>query len=444
MKKKSKDLKNKQKLRNKSSILKSILVVINTLGRAGAEVALMGLLKAIGPEYDIDLYVITAQGEMVDELPEYVHVLNDMSTYSKEPIHSVAGAKALKKQVIRALFTKGMIIKNLGYLVRETVLMLSRCISSEANAQKGFKMDKLLWKSLSDASQVNNKHYDMAIAYLEGGSTYYVADHINADKKVGFVHISYEAAGYTKSLDHGVYDKLDRVYCVSDESAAAYKKFYPEHAAKVMVFHNIIDVKRIKDLAAQNAQWEGENPEEQMDGTRGDGQNVTRLLTVGRLNEQKGYDYAIKALALLKKQGIQVRWYALGDGDKRDELVELAKSLDVEDDFVILGIKENPYPYFKECDIYVQPSRFEGKCISMQEAMVLGKPIVATACSGNVEAIENEVNGLLVEVDEVAIADGIKRLIEDSQLRQRLADTAAQIDLGYEGELAQLLALIEG
>lgn len=430
--------------------MKSILVVINTLGRAGAEVALMGLLKAIGPEYDIDLYVITAQGEMVDELPEYVHVLNDMSTYSKEPIHSVAGAKALKRQVIRALFAKGMIIKNFGYLVRETVLMLARCFNSDANAQKSFKMDKLLWKSLSDASQVNNKHYDMAIAYLEGGSTYYVVDHINADKKVGFVHISYEAAGYTKSLDHGVYDKLDRVYCVSDESAAAYKKFYPEHAAKVMVFHNIIDVNRIKDLANQKAQWTTSDSVGQvmanpnLDGQNVDGQNVTRLLTVGRLNEQKGYDYAIKALALLKKQGIQVRWYALGDGDKRDELVELAKSLDVEDDFVILGIKENPYPYFKECDIYVQPSRFEGKCISMQEAMVLGKPIVATACSGNVEAIENEVNGLLVEVDEVAIADGIKRLIEDSQLRQRLADTAAQIDLGYEGELAQLLALIEG
>lgn len=407
--------------------MKSILVVINTLGRAGAEVALMGLLKAIGPEYDIDLYVITAQGEMVDELPEYVHMLNDMSTYSKEPIHSEAGAKALKRQVIRALFAKGMIIKNFGYLVRETVQMLGR---------KSFKVDKLLWKSLSDASLVNNKHYDMAIAYLEGGSTYYVADHINADKKVGFVHISYEAAGYTKSLDHGVYDKLDRVYCVSDESAAAYKKFYPEHAAKVMVFHNIIDVKRIKDMAAQNAEW----PEKCVESQE---KCVTRLLTVGRLNEQKGYDYAIKALALLKKQGVKAKWYALGDGDKRDELVELAQSLGVEDDFEILGIKENPYPYFKECDIYIQPSRFEGKCISMQEAMVLGKPIVATACSGNVEAIENEVNGLLVEIDENDIADGIKRLIEDSQLRQRLADTAAKIDLGYEGELAQLLALIE-
>jgi len=171
--------------------MKKLLFVINTLGQAGAETALMALLRRLDPkEYDISLYVLTGQGEMVSSLPEYVRLLN--KEYADCSVLSVEGQKRLKKTVLRSLFRRGNVFRLFPYLCANGFRMLFR---------GRLLADKLLWRVLSDAGERFEEEYDLAVAYLEGGSAYYVADHVKAKKKATFVHVDYGRAGYTRALD---------------------------------------------------------------------------------------------------------------------------------------------------------------------------------------------------------------------------------------------------
>ena len=187
--------------------MKQVLFVINTLGGAGAETAMIEMMRNMDPKkYEISLFVLLNQGELVHRLPEHVHVLNenisDCSVLSKE------GKKVLDRYIVSRLFVKMSLFRNFFYVISNFFQMVG----------KGKILpDKLLWKVMSDGASRFEKKYDMAIAYLEGGSTYYVADHVSAEKKVAFVHIDYGKAGYTPQLDLGCYDSYDRICTVSDE-----------------------------------------------------------------------------------------------------------------------------------------------------------------------------------------------------------------------------------
>ena len=150
--------------------MKKVLFVINTLGGAGAEKALLELLKRFSPEqYQTDLYVLLEQGELISQVPEYVNILN--RDYTAESVLTREGKKKLNKKVFRRLFTRGALFKNIPYLIKNISVMLK---------QKKIHADKLLWRVMSDSGMSLDKEYDMAIAYLEGGSTYFVHDHVMA------------------------------------------------------------------------------------------------------------------------------------------------------------------------------------------------------------------------------------------------------------------------
>lgn len=141
--------------------MKKVLFVINTLGGAGAEKALLELLKRFSPEqYQTDLYVLLEQGELISQVPEYVNILN--RDYTAESVLTREGKKKLNKKVFRRLFTRGALFKNIPYLIKNISVMLK---------QKKIHADKLLWRVMSDSGMSLDKEYDMAIAYLEGGST---------------------------------------------------------------------------------------------------------------------------------------------------------------------------------------------------------------------------------------------------------------------------------
>lgn len=196
---------------------KKVLFVINTLGRAGAEVALLSLFSALDPnKYDISLYVIMAQGEMADELPSYVHLRNPY--FSTESVLTEDGRKDLVRTVMRKMIKNGHWFQKVSYMLQVWKQM----------KQTGTMLpDKILWRVLSDGSERFEKEFDLAVAYLEGASTYYVADHVKAKKKVAFVHIDYESSGYTPFMDKDCYEKMDRIFAVSDEVKAHFLKCYP-------------------------------------------------------------------------------------------------------------------------------------------------------------------------------------------------------------------------
>ena len=292
-------------------------------------------------------------------------------------------------------------------------------------------LDKLLWRVLADGASKIQEEYDLAVAYLEGGATYYVADYVKAKKKAAFVHIDYEKAGYTRELDLDCYEKFDRIFTVSDEVKEHFLRVYPEYECKTSVFNNILNQERIKKMAEQG---EGFN-----DGFKG-----LRILTVGRLTRQKRYDVAINAMKLMKEKiGVPIRWYVLGEGDLRQELEQQIKSAGLENDFILMGVKENPYPYYKGCDFYVHATEFEGKSIALQEAQVLGKPILATDCSGNREQIENGTDGILCELDPGQVCEKLLYMINNPEKCKGYAEKAKQKELCNTKGFDEFIAMAE-
>lgn len=400
--------------------MKKVLFVINTLGCAGAETALIELLKSLDEkEYELSLYVLMGQGEMIDKIPENVKLLNDH--YCKDSVLSKQGKQAMMKTVWRSFWENGNVFGKFAYIVRT--------FSAMRRTGK-FQPDKILWRVISDGSPRFEEIYDLAVAYLEGGSTYYVADHVKAKKKAAFIHIDYESSGYTKGMDRNCFDEIDRIFTVSDEVKKHFLNVYPKYQDKVKVFHNIINQDEIRRKAE-----EGTGFEDHFDGVR--------LLTVGRLTYQKAYDIAIDAMKRIKDRGYKVRWYILGEGNERPALEKKVKELGLEKEFLMPGAASDPFSYYKQADIYVHATRFEGKSIAIQEAQTLGCAIIASDCNGNREQIVQGKDGLLCQLDPESIAEAVISLVEDRDKRIRLGNAAKEKDIVHKGEIKLLLELMQ-
>lgn len=401
--------------------MKKILFVINTLGRGGAERAMINLFEKLDPEkYDISLFVLTGQGELSHELPQHVHLIND--DYIDVSVLTPEGRKVLTKSVLKAGIGKGLFLRRFLYLFKNFWKMMKNGT---------ILVEKLCWRILSDGAPIFNQEFDLAVAYLEGGSTYYVANHVKAKKKVAFVHIDYSQAGYTRELDSNCYQHFQWIFTVSDEVKDHFLEVYPEYQQKVSVFHNLLNQKRIIEKSK-----EGMGFEDDFEGYR--------ILTIGRLTYQKRYDIAIESMALLKQKcNKPVRWYVLGEGHLRSSLQQQIKDAHLENDFLLLGSKDNPFPYYKNCDFYVHATGFEGKSIAIQEAQTLGKPILATDCSGNREQIENGVDGLLCPLTPEDICQHILYMIDHPEKCLQFAKNAKQKVLFHTKGLDQFLSLID-
>lgn len=400
--------------------MKKLLFIINTLGLGGAERAMLNLFAELDTEkYDISLFVLTEQGELFKELPENIHLIN--KNYNEVSVLTGKGRKLLLLSVLKAGIGKMLFIRRAPYIIKNYI-----------NMRKNGKVlpDKLLWRLIADGAPKINEEYDLAVAYLEGGATYYVADRIKAKKKAAFVHIDYQKAGYTRELDLNCYEKFDQIFAVSDEVREHFLRVYPEYENKTSVFNNLLNQKRIIKMADQGEGFD-------------DGFEGVRILTVGRLTRQKRYDIAIETMMLLKeKSSIPIRWYVLGEGELRKELEQQIITGGLQNDFILMGCKENPYPYIRDCDLYVHATQFEGKSIAIQEAQLLGKPVLATDCSGNREQIENGVDGRLCEFNPKAISEAILDMIHSSEQCKIYSQKAKEKVLGNIKGLGDFLELV--
>ena len=267
----------------------------------------------------------------------------------------------------------------------------------------------------------------MAVAYLEGGSTYFVHDHVSARRKFTFLHVDYEYAGYNRFLDRNCYVDFDRIFTVSGEVKTSLIHVYPECADRTVIFHNLIDRKEILRKADLPGGFE-------------DAYDGKRILTVGRLTAQKSYETAIDAMKLLKDQGIKVHWYVLGEGELRQKLQQKIDSLGLKEDFVLLGPRENPYPYYRQCDLYVHATRFEGKSIAVQEAQILGCTILVSDCSGNREQVKNGTDGILCQLSAEEISRSIRELLEDEEKCRQYGENASKRISDEQEDILQMFA----
>ena len=221
----------------------------------------------------------------------------------------------------------------------------------------------------------------------------------NTDKRVAFVHADATQNPYIATLNDGLLKKFDKIYCVSESSKELFLKVHPDCVNAMDIFHNIVD--------ADEVRRQGELPAEGMvlDG-------VFTICTVGRLSPEKGQMLIPNTALLLKKKGYKFRWYLVGDGSLRPQLEQEINKLAVNDCVFLLGAKINPYPYMKNCDVYVQTSFTEAYCITLKEASLFGKFIVSTDFSSVEEQISNGKNGLIANKTPESLADKISLAFE--------------------------------
>ena len=368
------------------------------MGLAGAEKALCELLRAIPTqEYRVSVLALIDRGELFAQLPASVVRLNPHP--SEESVLGVKAQRFIAGRVLRAAFSHGSGLRNLVPTVREY-----RRMKRDGRVQK----DKLFWRILSDGAPRLKKRYDLAVAYLEGGATYYVADHVQAKRKVAFVHIDYVQAGYTPAMDRDCYNAFDHICVVSREVGERFAEVHPEQKEKLRLFCNLLDVQNIRRLADEGEGF-------------ADGYTGKRLLSIGRLHSQKAYPVSIAVMRLLVDAGYDARWYVLGEGAERPALEALIRQNHLEDRFFLLGAKSNPYPYLKQADLYLHTTRFEGKSVAIEEAQALHKPIIASDCTGNREQIIDGENGILVPLEPTLIFQAIRRLLDHPEEAARMA-----------------------
>lgn len=368
---------------------------------------------------EISLYVLMEQGELAGKLPPNVRILNKRLSYCS--LWNWRGRLQMVKTILGAFFRNGNCAKKLYYIGKNAVSMFR---------QRKFQMDKLLWRIAAEGAERFEETFDLAVAWIEGGSAYYVADHVRAKKKAALIHIDYGNAGYSKELDQNCWEQFARILTVSKEVERGFLKFYPQYKEKTFVFPNIIDRDNILKQAKQP-------------GGFSDDYSGIRLLTVGRLVYQKGYDIAIQAMKRLKECGVEARWYILGEGEKRKSLEKAIAAAGLEKDFLLLGAVENPYPYYSQTDLYIHVTRYEGKSVAIQEAQVLGCAVIASDCTGNREQVVNGEDGILCELKPEVIADKIIFLIKNEEKRAAFRRAAREKEMPEGKEIKLLTELLE-
>lgn len=393
---------------------KNILFVIDSLDMAGAEKSLVTLLSLLDySKYAIDLQLF-AYGHALEALvPKEVNVLKPLkyTTFAKLNLK-----ESLKRAVVRDDYK--MLVSRLKYSFKIRQKKYS-------NPQKAI----IFWKSISNVIEDNPKKYDIAIGYAQGIPTYYVAEKVKAKKKFAWVNVSYKLNEKEKKFQALFYDQFNTIIAVSDSTKEILLKSFPSYANKVNVLYDINNPHLISQMAEL-----GESYRDSFDGVR--------ILTVGRLANQKGYDIALEACKMLKEKGIHFRWYVLGKGPLQSEIEDFIKKYNLTDHFVLLGVESNPYPYFKDADIYVQTSKFEGFGLAIAEARMLNVPVVTTRFDAVYSQMVDEKNGLVVDMDSSAVVNGILRLIHDQQLQSEIIEYLHAEKKGNIEEIKKFYQLI--
>lgn len=394
--------------------MKKIIFVIDSLHCAGAEKSLITLLSLLDySKYEIDLQLFGYGGALEELLPKEVNLLEPLKYTS---FCDLSVKSAILQSIEELKFTKLLARLNFTLAIRK---------NKYSNSQKA----RIFWQKASNVIENSEKEYDIAISYAQGIPTFYVADKIKARKKYAWVNVSYRLNNEDMLFQEEYYNKYDNIIAVSDSAKEIFLETFPQYFDKVKIIYDINDSKFITKMAEI-----GEKYDDNFLGVR--------ILTVGRLANQKGYDIALEACKILKEKGINFRWYSLGIGPLKDEIEKYIVDNKLEDYFKLLGVKSNPYPYIKNCDIYVQTSKFEGFGLAIAEARMLNKPVVTTRFDAVYNQMVDRKNGLVVDMDAKGVSDGILELINNKELKNEIVDYLTKEKKGNIEELDKFYELI--
>lgn len=369
-----------------------MLIIGITMAAAGSEKSFLSFARhAIDyDQYEVDLLLAKKTGDFLSQIPKNIRVLEmgkegEIFLINRDNAARIIARRYLLKNPLRAFSLLPHIIK------RRT---------AKTAAEKDFASNRM-WCELLKKMPAWDTEYDVALAYWGDHTMFYMCDKVKAKKKIAWLHFDYASPPREDALYLHYFSKCDKVVTVSKKIEASLKQALPEIADKVMTMENIIDAEDILQRASE--------PCDLADDFQG-----IRLLTVGRICHQKGYDMAIPAIARLVSEKHDIKWYIIGDGEAIDKenLHERIRQYGLQDRVSFLGIRQNPYPYMKACDIYLQPSRHEGKPIAVEEAKILQKPIVVTDYSSAREQMAGYPIYEIAEISEDGIYGGLQTMLK--------------------------------
>jgi len=385
----------------------SILFVTNHLTIGGVQKSLVTALNSIDySKHDVTLYVRKKRLALLPYINENVKVIiNDDQTKYYRKFSSVM-------QIIVA-FLWGL-VKN-DKQAEERINTLETAIKNQ-------RMD------------YEKKHffthikYDIAISYYSGYTAEFVLKNIQAKEKIVFYHSSTDEQ---HDLHERLYPAFNKIVAVNSSVKDNLSKWYPHVAGKIAVIDNCIEYQEIRQKARETTI------------TKQPG--ITMLCSCGRLATVKGFNLAVEAASILKKRQVQLIWYFVGDGPERRVIEKAIVNKGLEKHIIITGMLDNPYPYIKACDIYVQPSYEEAFGLTITEAKILCRPVVSTSTVGAREQIVHRENGYLTDISSEGLASGIMQLITDEALRQKIVAFLRSVDYSqdydaYKKQWAKLLA----
>ena len=405
-----------------------ILIAIHYMHLGGAEISLIGLLQALDPnKVDIDLFVYSHEGELMKQIPEYVNILPEIPAYKmfERPMKEV-----LKKghlSVLLARLKAKMRMKS--YLKKKQAI--------DRSAIMGFLGEEVS-KAVPDINP--SAEYDIAISFLTPHN--FVRDHVRAKKKICWIHTDYTRIDVNAELELPVWDSFDYVASISSDVTKTFLQVFPTLAPKIIEIENILSSNFVRHRAEEIQTTDLEKLTAHSSQLTA---NIN-LLSIGRFCEAKNYDnvpdICKRTLEILKDKNIDIRWYIIGFGADENLIRQKIAEAGMQEHVIILGKKSNPYPYIKACDIYVQPSRYEGKSVTVREAQMLCKPVVVTNYTTASSQIQNGIDGVIVPMDNENCAKGLAEFILDTEKQQHIIEYLKTHDYGNVEEVEKIYSLI--
>lgn len=396
-----------------------IFIAMHYMEIGGAETALVGLLNALDPaRVDVDLFLYDHRGEMMQFIPEWVNLLPQIPKYS-----------VLERPLVE-------LVKR-GFWGIAAARMWAKCISKVAYKRSGSKLenngglDKMSKCTTQLLPKINpSMTYDLAISFLTPHRI--VAEKVKAKKKIAWIHTDYTRVWVDAEEELKVWQKYDYVASISGDVTNTFLQVFPSLAPKIVEIENILSPAFVRKRT------ELEDTDKEFRQT----DNIS-LLSIGRYSEQKNYDNVPDICKhLINETKLNIKWYIIGYGGDEALIRQKIKEAGMEEHVILLGKRSNPYPYIKACDIYVQPSRYEGKSVTVREAQMLCKPVVVTNYPTAPSQIRSGIDGVIVPMDNEGCANGLAEVICDKPLQERIIAHLKTHDYGNESEVEKIYTLI--
>lgn len=398
--------------------MKKILIVSQAMELGGAERALLGLLENIDTNtYEVDLFLMRHTGELMYQIPDNIHLLPEVKAYAAL---AVPMKKVLKHGQISVLLGR-MYAK---IKARKRVKQLG--IQGDNAVELEYSHKYTAWAM----PKISSKTYDLVISFLT--PHYFAAQEVKARKRIAWIHTDYSTVQIDVKSELAMWNQFNWIASISDDVTSSFLKAFPTLKDKIILVENIMPTRHIQALT------EKDSVEQEM----AEGGEI-KLLSIGRFCTAKNFDNVPEICKRLRGQGLNVTWYLIGYGGDETLIRQKIQEHGMVDHVIVLGKKSNPYPYIKECDVYIQPSRYEGKCVAVREAQMLGKPVIITNYSTSASQLENGVDGVIVPMDNESCARGIADVLCNSQLLEALSENCKQRDYSNAQEVRKIYQLIE-